>query len=76
LRQARRAATLLGAAEALRQAIDSSMTAREQDEYEQEISALRVQFDEIAFSQAWLEGRAMGTDEAIALALQASADPS
>ena len=72
--QAHRAANLLAAAEALRQAIDSSMTQMERVEYEREVSALRAQLDEAAFTTAWTEGRAMTMDEAITLALNDSAD--
>ena len=72
--QAQRAANLLGAAERLRQAIDSSMTSMERVEYEQEISALRAQMDEAALTAAWSEGRAMTMDEAITLAVNDSAD--
>ena len=67
--QAHRAANLLGAAEALRQAIDSSMTDIEGVEYDREVSALRTQLDEAAFTTSWSEGRAMTMDEAITLAL-------
>ena len=73
--QALRAANLLGAAEALRQVIDSSMTDMERDEYDREVSALRAQLDEAAFTQAWAEGRAKSMDEAIELAINESTDP-
>ena len=69
LGQALRTANLLGAAEALRQAIDSSMTGMERDEYEREVSALRAQLDVSTFTKAWAQGRAMTMDEAIALAI-------
>jgi hypothetical protein len=72
LRQARRAAKLLGAADTLRQVIGSSMTDLERDEYEREVSALRAQLDETAFSQAWAEGQALAMDEAIGLAIHDS----
>jgi predicted ATPase/class 3 adenylate cyclase len=64
-----RAVTLLGAAEALRQLIDSSMTPRERDEYEQVIATLHTQLDENKFKQLWAAGRSMNMDEAIKLAL-------
>jgi ATP/maltotriose-dependent transcriptional regulator MalT len=67
--QAQPAASLLGAAEVLRQAIDSSMTSAEQIEYEREILALHAQLDEASFGRAWSVGRAMTMDEAITFAL-------
>jgi predicted ATPase len=63
------AATLLGAAEALREAIDSVMTKAEQVEYAQEISALRAGMEEVEFQQSWSKGRSLTMDEAIELAL-------
>ena len=65
-----RAAQLLGAAEVLRAAIDSSMTTMEQAEYEQEISALRSRMNAVVFEKAWSEGRAMTMDQAIENALK------
>jgi predicted ATPase/class 3 adenylate cyclase len=64
-----RATTLLGAAEALRQLIDSMMTPREHDEYEQVIATLHTQLDENKFKQLWAAGRSMSMDQAIALAV-------
>ena len=68
--ESERATTLLGAAEALREAIDSVMTKAEQVEYEKEISALRGGMDEVEIQQSWSKGRAMTMDEAIELATQ------
>jgi predicted ATPase/class 3 adenylate cyclase len=65
-----RAATLFGAAEALREAIDSVMTKIEQVEYANEIESLRAGMDEAEFEQAWKKGRAMTMEQAIELALQ------
>ena len=64
-----RAATLLGAAEALREVIDSVMTQIEQVEYEKEISTLRAGMDETEFQKNWEKGRTLTIDEAIQLAL-------
>jgi hypothetical protein len=64
-----RATTLLGAAEALRQLIDSSMTPREHDEYEQVLATLHTQLDENKFKLLWTAGRSMSMDEAIKVAL-------
>jgi len=65
-------ATLLGAAEALREAIDSVMTPVEQEEYEKEIEALRAGMDEGELKQSWEKGRALSTDEGIQFALETS----
>lgn len=72
--EARPAATLLAAAETLRQEIDASMTQLERAEYEREVAALRSQLEEESFTEAWLEGRTMTMDEAITLALNSGAD--
>jgi hypothetical protein len=64
-----RAATLLGAAQALREAIDSVMTQMEQVEYEKEISSLRGGMEPAEFEKNWIKGRALTIDEAIELAL-------
>jgi tetratricopeptide (TPR) repeat protein len=64
-----RAANLLGAAEALREAIDSQMTSTEQEEYRKEVSALRELLGETEFKKQWDTGRKMTMDEAIELAL-------
>lgn len=60
-----RTAQLLGAAEALRETIDSVMTTLEQAEYEKEVSTLRAKMSETDVKKAWDEGRAMTIDEAI-----------
>jgi len=64
------AAQLLGAAEALREVIDSSMTTIEQAEYEREVSILRSKMNEVDLEKAWNEGRGMTMDEAIENALR------
>ena len=66
--QNERAAKLLGAAQALRELIDSSMTSLEHLEYDQAMSQLRVQMDEAALAKAWAEGRGMGMEQALELA--------
>ncbi len=65
-----RAATMFGAAEVLREAIDSVMTKAEQVEYEKEISSLRAGMDEKEFASLWAQGRSMTIEEAIAFALK------
>ena len=65
------AAVLFGAAEALRERIDSVMTRLEQEEYEKEISALRAIMDEVEYEKSWSQGRAMTPDQAIKYASEA-----
>jgi len=65
-----RAAQLLGAAQTLRELIDSSMTTMEQTEYENEVSALHSKMNEFDLEKAWSEGRGMSMDEAIENALR------
>ncbi len=68
--QPERAATLLGAAEALRTLIDSLMTNAEQEEYKKEIAAFRAGMSDVEFEKYWNQGRAMAMDQAIELALE------
>ena len=70
--QAPRAVCLLGAAEALRESIDSPMRANERLEYDQVVSALRTQMDGANFERSWAEGRMMTMEQAIAFALEAN----
>jgi tetratricopeptide (TPR) repeat protein len=70
--QAHRAASLLGAAEALRESADSPMRGNEHIEYDQCVSALRLQMDGAAFESAWADGRMMTVEQAIAFALEAN----
>ena len=65
-----RAATILGAAAALRKMIDSVPTALEQVEYEKEIAVLREKLDETVFKQAWEKGQKLTMEEAIAVAME------
>jgi len=65
-----RAARLLGAAEALREALGTPMTGLERTEYDREVAALRVQMDAEAHAAKWAAGRAMTLDQAVAYALE------
>jgi len=67
-----RAATLLGAAEALRKAIDSIMTPMELEEYAKELKSLRVRMDEMGLRRSWENGSRLSMDEGIEFALEAS----
>jgi hypothetical protein len=67
-----RAATLLGAAEALREAIDSVMTQMEKVEYAKEIETLQAGMGEAEFKLNWKKGRSLSMGEAIELATKES----
>ena len=64
-----RAATFLGAAEALRELIKSDMIPMEHREYDTVVSSLSNQMDGEEWANAWAEGRAMPMEQAIELAL-------
>ena len=65
-----RAVLLFGAAETLREGLNSPMTATERIEYDQNLSTLRTQMDESTFAAAWAEGRGMTLEQAIQFALK------
>ena len=64
-----RAAKLLGAAEALREKIQSPMTDYEQIEYGRSVAQLRSMLTETELNSIWSEGRLITMDEAIQFAL-------
>jgi hypothetical protein len=66
--QPSRAARLLGAAEALRETVDSPMTDIEQAEYAEETRVLRSLLPERELANCWAEGRSMTIDQAVLLA--------
>ncbi len=59
------AARLLGAAEALRESIHSSMTPMERREYETTLVELRAAINPAAFERAWAEGRGLSMEQAV-----------
>jgi len=65
----RRAAKLLGAAEALRERIGSPMQDLEQIEYDKAVVQARSSMKEPEFSTLWAEGRALSMEQAIKYAL-------
>ena len=67
-----RASTILGAAEALREVIDTQMTNIERAEYEKEVDSLHANMDEREFHQSWSKGRTLTMDEAIELSISPS----
>jgi hypothetical protein len=67
--QPERAARLLGAAEALRDTLSSSMTPEEGKLYEANVAELRAAMDPAAMEAAWQAGRGMDMDTAVSFAL-------
>jgi tetratricopeptide (TPR) repeat protein len=67
--QPRRAATLIGAAEALREVLGAPLPPNYQEEYDRSVAATRQALDEEAFAAAWEQGRALTWEEAIDFAL-------
>ncbi len=63
------AARLLGATDALFDALGAKLIPLDQAEYERNLAAARTQLDADTFAAAWEEGRALKLDQAIALAL-------
>jgi DNA-binding CsgD family transcriptional regulator len=63
-----RAAQLLGAAEALRERLDTPIPRSALQTYRQTIAGIQSSLSMIQFAAAWVEGRALSPAEAIALA--------
>jgi tetratricopeptide (TPR) repeat protein len=64
-----RAARLFGAAQALREKVQSPMTDHEQADHDRDLARLRTMLPETEFNSIWTEGRAMLMEEAIEFAL-------
>jgi tetratricopeptide (TPR) repeat protein len=64
------AARLFGAAEALREATGYALERLNRSAYERSIAAIHAQLDEPSFSAAWVVGRTMSLEQAIAYALK------
>ena len=64
-----RAARLWGAAGSLRESIGASLSPAEAQAHEPYVEAARSGLDAAAWGRAWVEGEAMGTEEAAAYAL-------
>ncbi len=67
--QAERAMQLMGAAEALRQAINAPLPPAYQADYAPSLALARASLGDAAFAAAWGEGRAMSFKQAVAYAL-------
>ena len=70
LGQPERAARLLGAIEALREATGIRLSPLRQVEYERTLEGIRAQGDEAAFAAAWQEGRATPLEHLVAQAVE------
>jgi predicted ATPase/DNA-binding SARP family transcriptional activator len=66
---ARRAASLLGAAEALREAFGVALTPGEREQWTRDASTAQALLDAESFAAAWAKGRAMTLEEAVSCAL-------
>jgi tetratricopeptide (TPR) repeat protein len=71
--QARQAALLGGAAEALREALGTPLPPDERAGHASAVQVARTALGEERFAAAWAEGRALPLEEAIALALEGPA---
>ncbi|MFQ5796400.1 MAG: tetratricopeptide repeat protein, partial [Candidatus Bipolaricaulia bacterium] len=72
--QPERAARLFGAAEALCEAIGVPLVPADRADYDRDVAAVRAGLDEEAFETAWVEGRTMTLEQAIAYALKKTAN--
>lgn len=72
--QPRRAALLLGASEALREAIDYPLPPSHRHDYERPVAAIRAALDAGAFTAAWTEGRATPFEQTVEYALARSGE--
>ena len=68
--QPARAARLMGAAEALHEALHIPVRYCSRADHDRAVAAARAALGEEAFAAAWAEGRAMTLEQAIAFALQ------
>ena len=66
--QPERAASLLGAAEALRESCHSPMTDDEKVEYDRRVAQLRGKLEQAQFQSAWEQGRSLTIEQAVSLA--------
>jgi hypothetical protein len=62
-RLSRKAAQFFGAAERLREIIGAPLPPVERPVDERNVTAVRAQLHELAFSRAWAEGREMGLEK-------------
>jgi hypothetical protein len=72
--QPEQTARLFGAAQALRDQLETPLILVEQADYEHNLVAVRVALGEDEFAAAWAEGQAMTIEQATAYALALSGD--
>jgi hypothetical protein len=70
------AATILGAANAIRQKINRPVNFADQEEYEREPAEIEKSLGEILFKPAWEEGQSLDFDSAVLLAIDDTFFPS
>jgi DNA-binding NarL/FixJ family response regulator len=75
LEQPERAARLLGAVEAVREARNISLPPLRRAEYDRTVEGIRASLDDAAFVKAWAQGRAMPLEQAIEEALETKDEP-
>jgi predicted ATPase/class 3 adenylate cyclase len=68
--KAKQAAALFGAAEAVREALGVVLWPANQIAHDQNVAAARTQMGEDTFDHAWVEGKAMSTEDAVKVALE------
>jgi hypothetical protein len=68
--QPERAARLLGAAEALRGALNAQISVRQRPSHAETVQAMRAALGDAPFEHAWAAGRALTPEEAVADALE------
>jgi ATP/maltotriose-dependent transcriptional regulator MalT len=68
--QPERAARLFGAADALRETVGTPRSVAARPEYERNLTTARSLIHEVAFGEAFAQGRAMSLEEALALAAE------
>ncbi|HEU5101191.1 MAG TPA: hypothetical protein VFU22_19340, partial [Roseiflexaceae bacterium] len=68
------AVRLLGASQALFDAIGATLASADQADYDRSVAMTRTQLDETTFDAALAEGRAMTLNQAVAEALEAAGD--
>ncbi|HEY7148383.1 MAG TPA: BTAD domain-containing putative transcriptional regulator [Gaiellaceae bacterium] len=70
IERAEEAATLLGAAEALRESLGVELAPAEQSTHTETVDVVRARLGEERFSDAWRQGRELALEQAIAYALE------
>jgi tetratricopeptide (TPR) repeat protein len=76
IKQPERAARLLGAAQALREALHFRLEYADRIEYDRDVATMREQLDEATFAAAWAEGQMMTLEQAVDYALATKANQS